>query len=124
MPKYKFSYKDTKKFIKYGVNISSYGINNKDANVIYEEVEEGHFEEFLHTKSTFMWFIISGEGIFIINDEKIPVNSKDIIVLPPNNRVHYFGKMKMILLTVPAFKPEFEKHIRNIKKEESPFSKK
>ncbi|PIV09175.1 hypothetical protein COS31_01220 [Candidatus Roizmanbacteria bacterium CG02_land_8_20_14_3_00_36_15] len=123
MNKFKFSFKDTKTKHKYGVDITLYGLNKPEANIVYEEVQEGHFEEFLSTKSTYMWFIIEGKGAFVINDEKISVNAKDIIAVPPNNRIHYFGKMKMILFTVPAYNEKNERHIRNIKKEESPYVK-
>ena len=123
MNKFKFSFKDTKTKHKYGVDITLYGLNKPEANIVYEEVQEGHFEEFLSTKSTYMWFIIEGKGAFVINDGKISVNAKDIIAVPPNYRIHYFGKMKMILFTVPAYNEKNERHIRNIKKEESPYVK-
>lgn len=121
MNNYKFSFANTKTINKYGVDITLYGINKPEANIVYEEVKEGHFEEFLSTKSTYMWFIIEGTGIFIVNDEKIPVETKDIIVVPPNNRIHYFGQMKMVLLTVPAFNETNERHIRNVLKKENPY---
>jgi len=54
MNKFKFSFKDAKRVNKYGVDIFLYGLNNPDANIVYEEVPEGHFEEFLSTKSTYM----------------------------------------------------------------------
>ena len=121
MNKYKYSFRYAKIVQKYGVNISLYDLHNPDANIVYEEVTEGHFEEFLSTKSTYTWFIIDGEGTFVINDEKTQVTAKDIIMVPPNKRIHYFGKMRMVLFTVPAFNAVNEKHIRDIKKEESPY---
>jgi len=123
MNKYKFTFQDAKKIKKYGVDIALYDLNNLNVNIVYEEVEEGHFEEFLNTKSTCTWFIIEGEGTFVINDEQIVVTAKDIIMVPPNNRIHYFGKMKMTLFTIPAFNAVNEKHIRDVKKEESPYFK-
>jgi mannose-6-phosphate isomerase-like protein (cupin superfamily) len=118
----KFS--DSKTVQKYGVSITLYPSNRDDANIVYEEVLEGHFEEFLSTKSTYTWFIIDGEGTFVVNDEKFPVVEKDIVTIPPNNRIHYFGKMKMLLFTVPAFDEKNERHIRDVQKEESPYFKK
>lgn len=119
MTQFKFSFKNAKKNNKYGVDIYNYNLNTFETSIVYEEVREGHFEEFLNTRSTFIWFIIEGKGIFVINDEKIPVEAKDIIVIPPNNRIYYFGNMKMTLTTVPAFNVKDEKHIRDIKKQES-----
>lgn len=118
---YKFPYSNTKTVNKYGVDITLYGLNNPDFNIVYEEVSEGHFEEFLSTKSTYTWFIVEGEGTFVIDDEKVSVVAKDIVTVLPNKRIHYFGKMKMVLFTVPAFNVNNEKHIRDVKKEESPY---
>jgi hypothetical protein len=124
MSQYKYSYNNSKTINKFGVDITLYGINQPGANIVYEDVKEGHFEEFLNTVSTCMWFIIDGNGTFVIDDEKIEVIAKDLIVVPPNKRIHYFGNMKMLLVTTPAFSAKDERHIRDIKKEESPYYKK
>lgn len=123
MQKYRYSFNEAKKINKFGVDISLYGMGKDDINIVYEEVKEGHFEEFLNTVSAITWFIIEGNGTFVIDDEKISVSSKDIISIPPNHRIHYFGTMKMILISTPAFKQENERHIRNVNKEESPYFK-
>ncbi len=111
----KYLFKSSQTFHKYGVDMSKYEINNPDYNIIYEETKKGHFEEFLNTRSTFTWFIIEGKGTFVINDEKIEVEAKDIVSVPPNHRMYYLGDLKMILLTTPAFDPKDERHIRDIK---------
>jgi len=121
MSKYKYSYKDSKTIQKFGVNITLYGINQPGANIVYEDVKDGHFEEFLSTVSTYMWFIIEGKGTFVVDDEKTEATSKDIIVVPPNKRIHYFGNMRMLLITSPAFDVKNERHIRDVKREESPY---
>jgi len=124
MRQYKRSFKDAKTINKFGVDITLYGMNDPNINIVYEEVKEGHFEEFLNTISTITWFITEGNGTFVIDDEKISVSSKDIISIPPNHRIHYFGDMKMILISTPAFNQQNERHIRDVKKEESPYFKK
>jgi cupin superfamily acireductone dioxygenase involved in methionine salvage len=123
MYQYKYSYKDSKTINKFGVDITLYGLKFPSANIVYEDVKEGHFEEFLNTVSTCIWFIIEGQGTFVIDDEKIEVVSKDIIAVPPNKRIHYFGNMKMVLVTAPAFDAKNERHIRDVQKEENPYSK-
>lgn len=124
MAKYKYSARDTRTINKFGVDITLYDLGNSDSNIVYEEVEEGHFEEFLSTRSTYSWFIIEGAGTFVIDDERIPVSAHDIITVPPHRRIHYFGRMKMLLITVPAFDADYERHIREIGKEESPYFQK
>lgn len=121
MTQFKFSHTKARKIHKHGVDITLYGLGLEGSNMVYEETKEGHFEEFLNTVSTCMWFVIEGRGVFVLNDEKVPVEEKDIIVAPPNTRIHYFGNMKLILVSTPAFKAENERHIRTVTREESPF---
>lgn len=113
-------YTDTFKKSKFGVDISVFGsINGSD--IVYEETETGCFEEFYNDVSTHTWFIIEGSGIFVIDDESIKVNEKDIISIPPKKRIHYFGKMRMLLITSPEWKEENEHHVRNIEISDSPY---
>lgn len=105
---------------KFGVAISIYGAN-APSGFVYEETEAGHFEEFYDVESTYTWFIIEGKGTFVIDDEKIEVNPKDLVVVPPNKRIHYFGTLKMLLCTSPAFNPANERHVRDIDPSESPY---
>lgn len=121
MTEYKYSHAEARTIHKHGVDITLYGLSNTPSNAVYEETKEGHFEEFQNTVSTCMWFVIEGKGIFVLNDEKISVEAKDIIVAPPNTRIHYFGNLKLILVSTPAFKPENEQHVRTVAREESPY---
>lgn len=116
--KYVYPLSDAKLIQKFGVDISIYGADTT-SGFVYEETEAGHFEEFYNTESTYTWFIIDGDGIFVIDDEKIEVGSKDLVVVPPNRRIYYFGKMKMLLCTSPAFNPENERHVRDVDPSES-----
>lgn len=119
--KYKYSHTETKTIHKFGVDITLYGTSVPGANLVYEEVKEGHFEEFYDDESTFMWFIFEGSGTFVIDDEKVEVAAKDLVVVPPKKRIHYFGTMKMVLCTTPAFNPKNEHHVRDIDPQESPY---
>lgn len=120
MTKYKFTANDANKFNKHGVDLTVYGEGVAQANVVHVSVEEGHFEEF-SSKSHYIYYIYEGSGIFVLNDEKIEAKATDLIVIPPDTRIHYFGKMKMILTVTPAFKEENETHVRFVDKSESPF---
>lgn len=118
---YIFPLNEAKSINKFGVDISIYDATNP-TSFVYEETETGHFEEFYDTTSTYTWFIIEGEGTFVINDEKCTVAPKDLIVIPPNTRVHYFGKLKMLLAASPAFNPDNERHVRDIDPSENPYN--
>jgi mannose-6-phosphate isomerase-like protein (cupin superfamily) len=90
------------------------------ANVVHVDVKEGHFQEFMHN-STFMYYIIEGKGTFFLNDEPVEVSATDLIVIPPDTRIHYFGTMKMVLVVTPAFNEKNEKHVRYVEKDENPY---
>lgn len=116
---YKYSFNDTLKKEKFGVKMAKYG-ETKSMSFLLEECEEGHLEEFVNKKSTFAWFIVEGSGMFVIDDEKISVKKMDIIVVPPKKRIHYFGKMKMLLVNNPPWRKEDESHVRNVDIKEKP----
>ena len=119
--KYKFAYSEAKTVHKYGVDISLYSLGQSAFNIVYESVDKGHFEEFYSDVSTFTWFIIEGKGTFVLNDEKVEASAKDIITVPPKTRIHYFGQMKMILITTPAYDAKNEHHVREVDASESPY---
>jgi mannose-6-phosphate isomerase-like protein (cupin superfamily) len=83
----------------------------------------GHFQEFYDTKSTFTYYIIKGNGTFFLDDEQIEVEATDLVVIPPNTHIHYFGTMEMVLTVSPAWKEENERHVRFVEESESPYAK-
>ncbi len=123
MTKYKFTADEAMKFNKHGVDLTVYGEGVSQANVVHVSVEEGHFEEF-RSKSYYFYYIYAGNGLFVLDDEKIEAKATDLIVVPPDTRIHYFGKMKMVLTVTPAFREEDEMHIRLIDASENPFREK
>src|SRR5690606_23040635 len=95
MAKYKYEAKDAKKFNKHGIDLTIYGQNVPEANVVHVSVDKGHFQEFYDIQSTYTYYIYEGEGTFYLNDEEVKAKATDLIVIPPNTRIYYFGKMKM-----------------------------
>jgi len=121
--KYKFSGKEAEKIHKHGIDLTIYEGRTPTASVVRVTVKEGHFQEFYDTKSAYIYLILEGQGIFVLNDEMVQAESGDMIVIPAKTRIHYFGSMKMVLTVSPAFDPNNERHVRFVKKEESPFIK-
>ena len=121
--KYKFTTDKARKFTKHNVDLVVYGENVPETNVVHVSVEEGHFQEFYDEKSWFIYYIYEGNGTFVLNDEKIEVKATDLVTIPSKTRIHYFGKMKMVLTVFPAFDEKNERHIRFVDKTESPYFK-
>jgi len=118
--KYKYTASEAKKFSKYGIDLTVYEKHSPLVNVVHVHTEEGHFEEFYQLKSTFIYYIIKGNGVFFLNDEKVEAEATDLVVIPPETRIHYFGSMDMVLVVCPAFDEKDERHVRIIEKNESP----
>jgi len=60
--KYIFTATDAKKFNKHGINLTVYEEGASTANVSHVVVKKGHFQEFLDTKSYYIYYIIQGKG--------------------------------------------------------------
>ena len=114
MPKYKYTVEEANKFNKHGIDLTVYPTDIESANVVHVSVEKGHFQEFYDKESWYIYYIYEGSGKFVLNDEKIKVEATDLLAIPPKTRIHYFGKMKMVLTVSPAFKPENEVHVKFI----------
>jgi mannose-6-phosphate isomerase-like protein (cupin superfamily) len=123
MKQYKFGAKEADKFNKHGIDLTVYKYSEPSASVCHVSVQEGHFQEFYDVASTFTYYIIAGKGTFFLDDKPIKVEATDLIVIPPDTRIHYFGNMEMVLVNSPEWKEENERHIRLIDKKESPYYK-
>ena len=101
---------------KQGVNMWIY--NNSEecpqAAVAYQETDKGHFEEFYHEKSAFIFYVIEGEGTWIIEDREVSVRTTDVIIVPPGKRFYSRGNLKQVCITAPAWEEKYEHHVRNV----------
>jgi mannose-6-phosphate isomerase-like protein (cupin superfamily) len=118
---YRYTANRAQKFNKYGVDLTVYGENEPSANVCHVSVKKGHFEEFYNKKSTFTYYIIEGKGTFMLDSKPVEAEATDLIVIPPNTRIHYFGTLDMVLTVSPAFNEEDEVHVRFVEESESPY---
>ena len=80
----------------------------EDCGIVLVETEVGHNQEFYDKKSSFNYFILEGSGVFFLDDEEVSVAKGDLLSIQPNVRIYYKGKLKMILVISPAWKPENE----------------
>jgi mannose-6-phosphate isomerase-like protein (cupin superfamily) len=112
----KLTKKQTRIASKHGINLRIYPVKRKEAGVVYVQTKKGHFQEFYDKKSTFLYYVIHGRGVFYLNGKATRVKATDLIAAPPKTRIYYLGKLEMILVTVPAWQPKNEVHVRYIQK--------
>ena len=99
------------KLNKYGINLNVYpGIDN--CGIVIIETRDGHHQEFYQTKSTFTYLILEGKGTFFLDDKQIKVSKGDFLSIFPLTRIYYKGKMKMVLISSPAWKQKQEVETR------------
>lgn len=99
---------------KFGVDMWVYNTGTKAVGFVYDEVHSGHFEEFYHTSSTFLYYVLEGSGTFFLNGEPSTVEAGDVIVATPMTKIYYLGEMKVLLVTTPAWNAKDEVHVRDI----------
>lgn len=98
---------------KLGVLMRIY--KGKGAGIVFQQTDKGHAEEFYHTRSTFMYYIIDGKGSWIINGRSHPVRKGDLVTVEPGNRFYYKGRLKQLLITVPPWDAEHEHRVRSVR---------
>ncbi len=122
-PQYVFPANKAEHLHKFGCDLTAYNEGVDGANIIRVSTKRGHLEEFRNT-SHFIYYVIEGEGVFVINDEQVPIKAGDLVVVPPNTRFYYFGKLELLLTVTPRWHEESETHIRAVNLRENPMLRK
>jgi len=81
---------------------------SKKAKFSIIETEKGHETKIRQKECTFIYYILEGEGIFEIGEEKEKCKNGDLVVIPNNLIFRYTGKMRMLLVSIPWWRPEQE----------------
>jgi len=105
---------ETVDFEKHGVRMHVYTGEGAPAGIVYQEMESGHAEEFLHEKSAFIYYIIEGEGVYVISGVEHHVGAGDVVVVPPKNSIYFKGRFRQVLVTVPPGGESGERHFRDV----------
>ncbi len=98
---------DIPKEEKHGISLDIYP-NMGDCGLVTVDTETGHNQEFYDVESTFNYIVLEGNGQFFLDDEEVPVQKGDFVSIAPKTRIYYKGKMKLILVINPTWKPENE----------------
>lgn len=89
-----------------------FGTDSPLTNHLIVECDEKLTVSLIQHKSEFTYYVLEGEGYFIINDQKRPVTHGDLIVLPPKTKYTFGGKLKLFLINTPRYTPEQEEIVK------------
>lgn len=103
---------DIPKKEKFGIHLDVFP-HIGESGIVLVHTETGHNQEFYDKESTFIYIILEGQGAFYLDDEEIEVSEGDVLSIQPMTRIYYKGKLKMILVTTPAWKAENEVETRS-----------
>ncbi len=67
---------------------------------------DGHHGKIKCLKEDRIYFIIEGNGKFIINDKEETVSDNDLVFIPKNTSYDIIGKLKYFLICSPEFNPK------------------
>lgn len=93
-------------FSQKGMDGFSYELNNKNVSIDLEKSYIGHEKYCTNTKSTHIFYVVSGSGKFKINNDIFNVEEGDIIEIPPKTEFVYSGKMDLLLVMNPSYNPD------------------
>lgn len=92
--------------------LEGWAYNSKDnfsnASAAYFEVTGSH-GKVKTTKSDRIYFVLEGQGEFIIDGKIVPVEKTDVVIVPKNAPYDYKavkGTLKLFLVHCPAFDPQ------------------
>ncbi|MGM5488183.1 MAG: hypothetical protein ACQESG_04505 [Nanobdellota archaeon] len=86
--------------------INEYLINSKFSGALVEI--NGNHGALKCLEEDRIYFIIEGNGKFIIDDQEKEVSAYDIIFVPKETPYNLIGKMKYLLICSPEFNPEHD----------------
>ncbi len=103
----KFEIKNAKRFSWPGIEGYAYmdKAESKKMSCAYINVG-GRHGKIKNIKSDRLYFVISGNGKFIVNDKSMDVKKTDAILIPKSTPYDYKGRMKLFLIDCPAFDPK------------------
>ncbi|MGD0729061.1 MAG: hypothetical protein ABR981_03220 [Candidatus Micrarchaeaceae archaeon] len=105
----KFTLKNAYKFGWKGLEGKAYNSKDdfKNASVAFFKVN-GEHGKIKTTLSDRVYYVTEGSGEFIINGKTIMVRKTDVIIVPKNTPYNYKGKMKLLLVHIPAYNERYE----------------
>jgi len=108
MEENKFVYRlpDKPSFSQEGLAGYNYSLGLDDISISVEDCFKGHDRYHTNTYSKKIYYVIDGEGKFVIDGNIYNVKKEDVVCIPPNTEFVFAGKMRLLLIMNPAFRPQ------------------
>jgi mannose-6-phosphate isomerase-like protein (cupin superfamily) len=90
-------------FAQRGLKGYRYPTINKEIEIYYVDVKKGHDTFIISKTITHMYYILEGNGYFVIDGQKYNVRSGMFLEVPPNIEYSYSGTMKVLLIMNPPW---------------------
>lgn len=84
--------------------INEYKINSNFSSA-YVEINGNHGKLKCLNEDR-IYFVVEGEGKFVVNEEETSVAAQDLVFIPKNTPYDIIGDLKYFLVCSPEFKPE------------------
>ena len=111
--KYVFNLPREYSFEKFGIKgkiFQTSTLTNK-AQFFLVDTEKGHETTIIEHESDFIYYILHGDGCFIINDRKEECAAGNLVVIPSGTKFTYEGKLKMLVASIPPWQEEQEETV-------------
>ena len=93
-------------FMQKGLNGYNYELETKEISVTQEDCFKGHDKYHKNPYSTHLYYCLEGEGKFKVDGKIINIKKGELIEIPKNAEFVFAGKMKLLLIMTPAFRPQ------------------
>lgn len=110
MSKYIKKLSEEPSFKQQGLTGYNFDLECKDISLSYEDVFKGHDTYDKNYYSSKIYYVLEGDGTFRIDDEKVEVKKGDVIEVPKGTNFVFAGKMKLLLIMSPGFRPQDDIH--------------
>ena len=97
---------DVPSFKQQGLAGYNYDLKCEGISLTIEDCFKGHNKYHINGYSSKIYYVLDGEGKFKIADNIYNVKKDDCIEIPPNTKFVFAGKMKLLLIMNPAFRPQ------------------
>ncbi|MDB5169812.1 MAG: hypothetical protein JWN82_208 [Candidatus Saccharibacteria bacterium] len=86
----------------------SFGTNSKTSGHLIIECTDKLTVALTQNEVEFNYYVIAGNGYFILNDEKQAVSTGDLVVIPPKTKYTFGGQLKMLLIQTSPWSADQE----------------